>query len=91
LKGNQKAMSTVTGIIDGTGSAGAALQVPLPLPCPLPLVRCPLLLSQRYHYQGVLIGWVSDRWGWDSVFWMLMVWRPLVEVTDMLHVDVLMF
>jgi hypothetical protein len=27
LRGNPKAMSTVTGIIDGTGSIGAALQV----------------------------------------------------------------
>lgn len=48
LKGNKSAMSTVTGIIDGTGSLGSAIQ-------------------------GVLIGWLHDRFSWDAVFYFLMI------------------
>ncbi|XP_025191692.1 glucose-6-phosphate exchanger SLC37A2 isoform X4 [Melanaphis sacchari] len=47
LKGNAKALSTVTSIIDGTGSIGAAVG--------------PLLAA-----------YISDHFGWTSVFYMLM-------------------
>uniref|UniRef100_A0A1X7UQD1 Major facilitator superfamily (MFS) profile domain-containing protein n=1 Tax=Amphimedon queenslandica TaxID=400682 RepID=A0A1X7UQD1_AMPQE len=47
LKDNQKAKATVTAIIDGTGSLGAALG---------PLVT----------------GFISDQFGWDSAFYVLM-------------------
>jgi OPA family glycerol-3-phosphate transporter-like MFS transporter 1/2 len=48
LQGNASAMSTVTGIIDGTGSAGAAVG-------------------------QILVAWISEKWGWDGVFYMLML------------------
>jgi len=48
LMNNAKAVSTVSGIIDGTGSAGAAAG-------------------------QVLVAWVSRNFGWDAVFYMLMI------------------
>ncbi|XP_068602087.1 glucose-6-phosphate exchanger SLC37A1 [Brachionichthys hirsutus] len=47
LKGNARALSTVTAIIDGTGSIGAAL--------------------------GPLLAGLLSAWGWDQVFYMLMM------------------
>nr|XP_033796347.1 glucose-6-phosphate exchanger SLC37A1 [Geotrypetes seraphini] len=47
LKGNAKALSTVTAIIDGTGSVGAAL--------------------------GPLLAGLISPYGWNNVFYMLMV------------------
>ncbi|XP_068185706.1 glucose-6-phosphate exchanger SLC37A1 isoform X2 [Antennarius striatus] len=47
LKGNARALSTVTAIIDGTGSIGAAL--------------------------GPLLAGLLSAWGWDQVFYMLML------------------
>uniref|UniRef100_A0A1B6MD49 Sugar phosphate exchanger 3 n=1 Tax=Graphocephala atropunctata TaxID=36148 RepID=A0A1B6MD49_9HEMI len=47
LQGNSKALATVTAIIDGTGSIGAAV--------------------------GPLLAGIVSRWGWNNVFYMLMV------------------
>jgi OPA family glycerol-3-phosphate transporter-like MFS transporter 1/2 len=48
LKSNQKAVSTISGIIDGTGSIGAAIG-------------------------PFLVGWIVDSYGWNAVFYFLMV------------------
>jgi OPA family glycerol-3-phosphate transporter-like MFS transporter 1/2 len=48
LKGEKRAMATVTAIVDATGSIGAALG-------------------------PFLAGWIEDQFGWDEVFYLLMV------------------
>ena len=47
LRENQNAKATVSAIIDGTGSLGAALG-------------------------PLLIGWLTDDWGWNAAFYLLM-------------------
>ena len=60
LRGSAKALATVTAIIDGTGSMGAALG-------------------------PLLTGFISNKWGWSYVFYMLIfadVLAMLVSTTS---------
>lgn len=64
LEGNGKALATVTSIIDGTGSIGAAGEHSF-------LKRILIGVNFRCHLVGPMIAGLVQSGGWEKVFYML--------------------
>jgi len=88
LKGNSKALSTVTSIIDGTGSIGIHIQII----SGSVLLHLSVIKSLIYFYLklGAAVGpllaaYISDLFDWTSVFYMLMGSNVLAILVSLLN------
>lgn len=83
LKGNAKALSTVTSIIDGTGSIGKRIQISTLHYCSVSVILTLNTYKLFYFFflfsvkLGAAVGplvaaYVSDAFNWTSVFYILM-------------------